>query len=233
MFFINFKNYAQAFEGFPRIYQELEKVVQKYPKVLTALAPPPLLLAKVAEIVRIPLWAQHLDPQPLGAHTGFLPAAASAKVGAVGTFLNHSEHPLDPQKLEQSVRLAKGVGLLVLIFADTPEKIYKIKDLIPDYFQVKRESESESAKGGRELYIAYEPPELIGGEISVTSARAEIIPEAVRAAKPTPLLVGAGVHKGEDIETALRLGAVGAVVSSAIVTAPQPPMILEELLSAF
>lgn len=214
MFFINFKNYSQAFEGFPGIYKELEAAAKRYPKVQTIFAPPPLLFAKVAETVKIPLWTQHLDPTPFGAHTGFFPAEAAMRLGATGTFLNHSEHPLNAQELAETVAIARKVGLPVLIFAAIPEVVSEVKKLNPEY-------------------IAYEPPELIGGEISVTTDRAEIISEAVEAAKPIPLLVGAGIHKGEDIKTALKLGAIGGAASSAIVTASQPTLVLDELLSAY
>lgn len=218
MFFINFKNYAQAFQGFPKIYQDLEKVSQKYPTILTAFAPPPLLLAKAADVVKVPLWAQHLDPVPLGKFTGFLPAEALARVGAAGTFLNHSEHPLDPQELEQANRLAKEVGLSTLIFAATLDVVLQVKGLKPNY-------------------IAYEPPELISAGIekgiSVATAKPDIIRKAVEAAKPIPLLVGAGIFQASDIETSLNLGAIGGVVSSAIVTASQPSEVLDALLCAF
>lgn len=214
LFFINFKNYPQAFEGFPKIYQDLEEVARKHPEVKTIFAPSPLLLAQVAKTVKTPVWAQHLDPLTLGRGTGFLPVEAGKYLKIKGTFLNHSEHPLSAQELEKAVEMAKKANLATLVFAATPERIRKVRDLNPDY-------------------IAYEPPELIGGDISVTSARAEIIPEAVEAAKPIPLLVGAGIHEGKDIKTALKLGSIGGVVSSAIVTTPQPAAVLDELLSAF
>lgn len=218
LFFVNFKNYPQAYGGFPKIYQELEEVAKRYPQVTTIFAPPPLLLGKVAKVVEIPLWMQHLDPYPLGKFTGFLPVEAAEKVGASGTFLNHSEHPLSNETLGKTVKVAKEAGLSVLIFAATPETISEVKGLNPNY-------------------IAYEPPELIGAGVergvSVATAKKEIIPEAVEAAKPIPLVVGAGIHKSEDIKTALELGAVGAGAASAIVTDPEPAKVLDELLSAF
>ena len=43
-------------------------------------------------------------------------------------------------------------------------------------------------------YIAYEPPELIGGNVSVSSAKPEIIAQAAKACNgKTKLLVGAGL----------------------------------------
>ncbi|MDP1710644.1 MAG: triose-phosphate isomerase, partial [candidate division WWE3 bacterium] len=68
---------------------------------------------------------------------------------------------------------------------------------------------------------------------SVTTARPEVISEAVQAAGEIPLLIGAGIHVKTDIETALKLGAIGAVVSSAVVTAPDPNLVFADLLSGF
>jgi len=218
MFFVNFKNYPQAFEGFPKIYQDLEAAAKRYPKVQTIFAPPPLLFAKVAEIVKIPLWAQHLDSKPLGKHTGFLPPEAAKHLGAVGTLLNHSEHPLNNRELVETIRMVRKVGLSTLIFASTPEVISEVKKLNPDY-------------------IAYEPPELIGAGVargvSIATAKPDTIPEAVKAARPIPLIIGAGIFQKEDITTGLNLGAAGAGVSSAIVTASQPTLVLDSLLSAY
>jgi len=213
-FFLNFKNYRQAFEGFPKIYQDLEAIARKYPNVRTLFAPPPFLAGKVADATDVPLWAQHSDPLTLKRGTGFLPAEGGKYLGIKGTFLNHSEHPLDDQDLSKAAELSHNAGLSTLIFADSVETISKIKSLKPNY-------------------IAYEPPELIGGDISVTSAKPEIIPEAVEAAEPIPLLVGAGIRKAEDIEKALQLGSAGAVVSSAVVTADNPAKVLDKLLSSF
>jgi triosephosphate isomerase len=102
--------------------------------------------------------------------------------------------------------------LKVLIFASDPEKVADFGKLSPDF-------------------IAYEPPELIGGEISVTSAKPKIISEAVTAAGRIPLLIGAGIHEKSDIIKALELGAIGAVVSSAVVTATDPEAVFADLLS--
>lgn len=217
-FFINFKNYPKAFDAFPKIYQDLETIAQKYPDIQTVFAPPPLLLAKVVDTISSPVWAQHVDAKTLGAFTGYLPPKASKLAGAAGTFLNHSEHPLDDDDLEESVKMAKEAQLETLIFAATPEGILKVKELSPDY-------------------IAYEPPELIGAGvakgISVATAKPDIIPQAVEAAKPIPLVVGAGIFQPSDIKTSLKLGAVGGLVASAIVTADKPTEVLNQLLSTF
>jgi triosephosphate isomerase len=214
LFLINFKNYRQAFEGFPGLYQDLETVAKKYPEVQTCFAPPPLLAARITDVTTIPLWAQHSDPLPLERGTGFLPVGAGKQLQLAGTLLNHSEHPLSNEDLAKAVKMSKEIGLPTVVFAASVEAILAIRELEPDY-------------------IAYEPPELVGGDISVTSARANIIPEALETAQHIPLLVGAGIHETKDIEVSSELGAIGVAISSAIVTAPKPAEVLDELLSAF
>jgi len=215
MILINFKTYPQAIGPNARkLTHKLEEVARDFAGVPIGFAPPSLELAEVAAHSRSPIWAQHTDPAGEGQFTGYLSPADARAAGAAGTFLNHSEHPLDPETVLKTARLAKEVGLKVLIFARDPQKVAEFKKIFPDY-------------------IAYEPPELIGGDVSVTSAKPEIIAEAVQAASEVPLLIGAGVHEKIDIETAFKLGASGAVVSSAVVTAPDPRKVFRELLAGF
>jgi len=215
MLLINFKTYPQAIGPKAlKLTQLLEEVAKKYPKVGVGFAPPSLQLAEVAAHTNFPIWAQHVDFAGEGQFTGYLSPADARAAGAVGTFLNHSEHPLNFETIRKTANLAREAGLKVLIFARSPQKAAELKELSPDY-------------------IAYEPPELIGGSVSVTSAKPEIIREAVRRVGKIPLLIGAGVHERSDITTALKLGAAGAVVSSAVVTAADPPTIYADLLAGF
>ncbi|OGC59568.1 hypothetical protein A2890_03185 [candidate division WWE3 bacterium RIFCSPLOWO2_01_FULL_53_14] len=215
MLLVNFKTYPQAIgPNALKLAQKLAGAAQEFAGVAVGFAPPSLELAEVAAHADSPIWAQHTDPAGEGQFTGYLSPADATAAGAAGTFLNHSEHPLDPETIRKTADLAKKAGLKVLIFARDPERVAEFKNLSPDF-------------------IAYEPPELIGGEVSVTSAKPEIISEAVAAAGSIPLLIGAGIHEKSDIIKALELGAVGAVVSSAVVTAPDPQEIFANLLSGF
>jgi len=215
MLLINFKTYPQA-GGLKalQLTRVLSEAAKDYPRVAIGFAPPALELAEVARHGDSPIWAQHLDPVSSGQRTGFLSPADAKAAGAVGTFLNHSEHPLDPKTIQRTLELAVNEELKVLLFAGDPRKVAQLSRLSPDF-------------------IAYEPPELIGGKISVTSAKAETIKKAVEAAGRIPLLIGAGVHERLDITATLSLGAIGAVVSSAVVTAPDPKKIFAGLLSGF
>ena len=55
----------------------------------------------------------------------------------------------------------------------------------------------------------------------------------VKAIPNIPVLIGAGVKGGQDVEVGLRLGAKGIVLSSAVVLAEDPKKILLELAEGF
>jgi triosephosphate isomerase len=137
--------------------------------------------------------------------------------GACGTFLNHSEAKIsDFNGLTKANLRAKEVGLKTLIFAADMEELQKVSQLKPDF-------------------IAYEPSELIGGTVSVISARPEIVSQAAVIAKTEglPLIVGAGVHNREDVKKSIELGAVGVAVASAVVTALDPKAVVLDLMEGF
>ncbi|MBD3303718.1 triose-phosphate isomerase, partial [Candidatus Woesearchaeota archaeon] len=78
-------------------------------------------------------------------------------------------------------------------------------------------------------FIAIEPKELIGGKISVSKARPELIRETVKAVK-TKVLCGAGINTRQDVKTALKLGAKGVLVASAVAKAKNPGKALKALI---
>ena len=81
--------------------------------------------------------------------------------------------------------------------------------------------------------IAIEPPELIGGDISVSTAQPEIITNTIAKVKQIadiPVLCGAGVKTAEDVKIALELGAKGILLASGIVKAKDPEQALRDLV---
>jgi len=82
--------------------------------------------------------------------------------------------------------------------------------------------------------IAVEPPELIGGDISVTSANPAIVSdtvEAVKAVDPNiPVLCGAGVKSQEDVRKAIELGAMGVLLASGVTKAKDPEAVIRDLM---
>jgi len=179
-----------------------------------AVAPSPFDLALVAKSVRIPVFAQHLDPADTGKATGWVPPEAALAAGAVGTLLNHSERKVAWEEMRDLIERCRQLGLEVVACADDV-------------------AEAETAATFGPDYLAIEPPELIGGDVSVTSAKPEVIAKAVvriHAASPkVQVLCGAGVKTGRDVAKALELGAVGVLLASGVVKAKDPGRSLRDL----
>ena len=80
-----------------------------------------------------------------------------------------------------------------------------------------------------------EPPELIGGDISVTTANPKIVQDTVETVKAVnrnvSVLCGAGVKTGQDVATAISLGADGVLLASGVVKSKDPKATLEDLIS--
>jgi triosephosphate isomerase len=166
---------------------------------------------------RIPIFAQHVDPVKFGSSTGWILPEAVKSAGASGTLLNHSERRIDFETAKRSLARCRELGLRVVMCAESPEKARELASLRPDY-------------------IAIEPPELIGGDISVSKARPEVITESVKkvhAVAHVPVLCGAGVKDGEDVRKALALGAKGILVASGVVKSAKPLEAIKDLLSGF
>jgi len=179
-----------------------------------AIAPEMLILHEVIGF-SLPVYAQHVDPIDFGAHTGQIVPAEIKKIGCVGTLLNHSERKISVEAIEQTVLFCKREKLKVVVCASTLNEVRRLARFKPDY-------------------IAYEPAALIGGDVSVTSAKPSIIKEVARLVSrispATKVLCGAGVHNKEDLKAALRLGACGVLLSHAVVKAKNPKKFLEEML---
>lgn len=214
---VNFKCYQEATGRMAvRLAKVAEEVAERY-GVSVAVAPQFTDIAVVAREVSVPVFAQHVDPVRPGSHTGHVLPEAVREAGAVGTLLNHSERRLPPAVLRESVARAREAGLVTLVCADTPGAC------------------GEAAKLGPDL-IAVEPPELIGTGVPVSRARPEVVTKALEAVKKIdpaiPVLCGAGITSGADVEAAVRLGARGVLVASGVVKAEDPRRVLAEMAEA-
>ena len=213
LFLLNFKTYKEA-TGKRGI--ALARKIFPVRKIGWTIAVAPALL-DLEEICKLPgtVFAQHVDPEEYGAYTGKITPRQLKKQGVKGTILNHSERRLPWKILKQTVAECHKVRLLTVVCASTLMKVRKVASLHPPY-------------------IAYEPKELIGGDLSVTSARPEIIRKAVRVAQQispaTKVLCGAGVHSPKDVQKAIELGAQGVLLAHAVVHAKSPQKLVKELL---
>ncbi len=119
-------------------------------------------------------------------------------------------------KLGDSIRRARALGLVTIACADSVREERDILELAckPDF-------------------IAIEPPELIGGDVSVSTAKPELITrsvEEVKYKKGIKLLVGAGIKTLSDVQAAMRLGADGILIASGIDLARNPEKALEQII---
>jgi len=214
---VNFKTYKEALgERAVALAKTAEKVSSET-GVCIGVAPCSTDLLRVASSVSIPVFAQHIDPQPPGAHTGHLPAEAVKLAGAIGTILNHSENRLRVDIIDDCINRARDVGLVTCVCSNNPSVSKAVAALSPDM-------------------VAVEPPELIGTGIPVSKAKPTVITdtvEAVTAVNPkVAVLCGAGITKGEDVARAIELGSQGVLVASGVVKAKDPEAVLKEFAEA-
>ena len=76
--------------------------------------------------------------------------------------------------------------------------------------------------------LIIEPPELVATKTSVSQEKPELIEKISKKLK-TKFLVGAGIHTREDVTTAIKLGAAGVALSSAITKSKTPRTVLQKL----
>ena len=210
---VNFKNYASAIGQDGRALGRLIEKKSKQHNVPCVLAVNPVYLQMMSESVSIPVIAQHVDSQSAGACTGAILAESIADVGAVGSLINHSEKQLDTNKIHSYINACKRGFIDSIVCAATLEQAVAVQACNPSA-------------------ICYEPPELIGGDVSVANSDPELV-SAISEQISLPLFIGAGIRTRQDVIKSLALGAQGVLVASAICKSQDPAGILDELLLGF
>ena len=173
------------------------------------------LAAVVAAAPDLEVWCQHLDPVGFGSNTGWLHPDTAVERGATGTLINHAEHKV-------------SIEHVAMLLAQVPED-FCVCACAADI----DEAQALAALGP--TYVAVEPPELIGGDISVTSADPGIVSGTVAAVREVTdevgILCGAGVKSGADVATAMELGTTGVLLASGVTKADDPRAALDDLVS--
>lgn len=209
---VNFKTYPTSSGknalGLAKIHQ---KVANKT-GVNIAVAVQAVDLRMIVNEVDIPVFAQHFDLSGQGAFTGHVTPLSLKEIGVFGTLLNHAEKKLSLEILEKSIEMARSLDLFTVVCADTVYAGKAISDFDPDL-------------------VAIEPPQLIGGDISVSSADPQLIVDAVSMIGKGKVLVGAGIKTGQDVKVALELGAGGVLVASGITKSFDPEKALSDLVA--
>ena len=212
---VNFKTYASASGSTAETLAVAMEAHSNGPARMVAVVSAFDLEAVRRAAPSLEVWSQHLDPVGQGGFTGWLEPKTAIHRGAQGTIINHAEH-----KVEM-------------------DHVKRLLPQLPDDFPVCGcAADLEEAKNLAEMgptFIAVEPPELIGGDISVTTADPSIVSDTVAVVKAinpdVRVLCGAGVKNGQDVATAIKLGAEGVLLASGVTKASDVASVLNDLVS--
>lgn len=164
------------------------------------------------------VYAQHFDLMEKPEATGWQSLDALLDAGCKGTLINHSEHRISLDRTADFVQAARGARIGSILCTRDSQESEKLAKTKPDM-------------------VAVEPPELIGGDVSVTSADPQIVSRSVsavrRSSPKTLVLCGAGIKNRHDVAKAIELGAHGILVASGVTKAKDPGAAIADLAEGF
>lgn len=213
MIFLALKTYKQA------TGDAVLKLLSSVKTVSSETGVPIIAVAQATDIYKIKkelgieVWAQHVDPIDPGKNTGWVSPYSVKSAGASGVLVNHSEHKLSEDAVLKTVEKAKQYGLKTMIIGQTPEMVLKYDQLDADL-------------------VSYEKEDLIASTTSMIDQQEMAIRELVKKLKH-PLIIGAGINDGEDTKKSKAAGAIGVLMATYFVTAPDPGAKLRELAGGF
>ena len=212
---VNFKTYATAMgQKAVELAQAMERASNEHVRMVAVVSAFDLHAVKLAAPT-LEVWSQHLDPVGQGSFTGWLQPQNAIERGAKGTIINHAEHKVDMNHVQGLMEQLPDDFPICACAADV-EEAHRLAELGP-------------------TFIAVEPPELIGGDISVTTADPAIVSDTVAAVRNinsnVRVLCGAGVKDGKDVRTAVELGAHGVLLASGVTKASDVEAVLADLVA--
>jgi triosephosphate isomerase len=213
---INLKTYMEASGQRAHSIAGAAQQVAEESGVEIGIAPSYMNIHPLSMHYSLPVYSQHVDAALPGANTGAVTVEAIREAGATGSLVNHSERRLTLADIEAVVSRLREADLVSVVCTNNVATSAAAAALGPDF-------------------VAIEPPELIGGNVSASSANPGIITgtvEAVRKVNPSVrILTGAGIHSGECVKTAIDLGTDGVLLASGVVKAKAPIAVLRDLVS--
>ncbi len=212
---VNFKTYATAMgQKAVQLAQAMERASREHVRMVAVVSAFDLHAVKQAA-PSLEVWSQHLDPVGQGSFTGWLQPDNAIERGAQGTIINHAEHKVEIDHVQNLMQQLPDNFPICACAADVNEA-HHLAELGP-------------------TFIAVEPPELIGGDISVTTADPAIVSDTVNAVRninpDVRVLCGAGVKDGQDVKTAVELGAHGVLLASGVTKAADVDAVLADLVA--
>jgi len=215
---INCKNYLEV--AGEKIIQlsEIAKDISNSNNVQIMIAPPQNSLFYLSQFVKLPLICQHIDYEKTGATTGFIIPELAKSYGASGSLINHSEHRIEYEVIQNLVERLRQLNMTSIVCASSSQEVGKFARLHPDM-------------------IAIEPPELIGTGKAVSKVNPSIITESVKEAgrysENIKVICGAGIVDQTDIKSAINLGSQGILLASGLIKSDAWKDKLIELCAGF
>nr|WP_083807424.1 triose-phosphate isomerase [Methanococcus voltae] len=213
---INYKTYMESISDKGLNIAKCAEKVSEESGIEISVAPQFTDLKTIVEQTNVKVYSQHMDAIKPGSNTGKILPEAVKSTGAFGTLINHSEKRLLLSDIEEIINKSKELKLESVVCTNNIGVSKAVSALSPDY-------------------IAVEPPELIGSGIPVSKANPEVVEGTVSAVhdinKDVKVLCGAGISKGEDVKSALELGAEGVLLASGVVKAKDVEQSIRDLIS--
>ena len=213
MIFLALKTYKQS------TGDQVIGLLSSVKKIIAETNVPIIAVAQATDIYRIrkeldiEVWAQHVDPIDPGKNTGWISPYSVKEAGATGVLINHSEHKVKEEVIIETIKKARQYNLKIILIGQTVEMIKKF-----DSFDID--------------FLSFEKEDLIASPISMIDQQEETIKSLVKIVK-NPLIIGAGINDGEDTRKSKATGAVGVLMATYFVTAPDPEKKLRELAEGF
>jgi triosephosphate isomerase len=168
----------------------------------------------VKETENLLIFAQHMDPLPVGRGLGSVLPEAVKAAGAVGVMLNHAEKPMTIGDLRKAIKRADEVGLVSIVCADSIEEAAAIAHFAPNI-------------------IVAEPSELIGTGKRSDEDYVIATTSAIKAVNPKiQILQAAGISSGKDVYNVIKAGAEATGSTSGIIKAADPAAMIDEMICA-
>lgn len=164
------------------------------------------------EFRKINLISQNVTNLDPGSNTGWMTPENLLENEISFSIYNHSENRSFGDSFVEDIKEIQNKGVSLVVCVENLE-------------------EAKAALEANAFGIAYEPKELIGSGVSVTT-KEDVVRDFVKLVdgKAMPF-IGAGVSTGDDVRKCMELGAKGVLLASAFVKATDKKAKAIELLS--
>lgn len=211
---VNLKSYDASRSRIRSICEAAAVLSSKKAPVLIAV--PAFFLSEASQICQT--LTQHVDDVAADRNTGYAPVDLAKRAGALGSIINHSEHRVPEKTIASLIVRLREKKMISVVCARNDREAKRLASLSPDY-------------------IAVEPPALIGGDVSVSTADPGLIGRSVKAVRSVDpkikVLVGAGIRSAGDIRIAREHGAHGVLLASEVAKSARPKDAMKRLLRGF